>query len=249
MLKIMNNIILYSAITGISLVIGAITGLLVKKINQKVVAITLAFGAGILICALTFGLMEAAFSASGFWPVVLGFFAGGLIFVIVDLLLINYGGRNHKRKTLLFKTKNKSNILTMFLSTILDSVPKAIAVGVATFAGLGTGLLIAVSISLASIPESLSTVEGFKKEGFAKSWILATWIISGAILFFGAVFVFVFLHFLIPQVIGIIEAFAAGAVLAMLADIIMPEAYENGGFPIGLVTILGFLLAFILTKI
>lgn len=245
----MNYIILYSAIVGISLVVGSIVGLLVKKINQKVVATTLAFGAGILICALTFGLMETAFTTSGFWPVILGFLAGGLIFVLVDLLLLHYGGRNHKRTTLLFKRKNKSNVSAMFLSAILDSVPKAIAVGVATFAGVGTGLLVAIPIALASIPESLSTVEGLKREGFSKYWILITWVVAGVVLFFGALLVFVFLHFLFPQIVGIIEAFAAGAILAMIADIIMPEAYENGGFPIGLVTILGFLAAFILTKL
>ncbi len=74
------------------------------------------------------------------------------------------------------------------------------------------------------------------------------WAIVGLILTSITVLSFVFLHDINPNTIGIIEAFAAGAILAMLADTMMPEAYEEGGFAIGILTVLGFLVAFLLSR-
>ena len=74
------------------------------------------------------------------------------------------------------------------------------------------------------------------------------WTVVALILAAIAVLSFVFLHDLNPNTIGIIEAFAAGAILAMLADTMMPEAYDEGGFSIGILTVLGFLTAFILSR-
>lgn len=76
----MTQAIIYSAVAGSSLIIGAILAMKLK-ISQRVTASIMAFGSGVLICAVTFGLMEEAFNLGGFDAVILGFLSGGLVFI------------------------------------------------------------------------------------------------------------------------------------------------------------------------
>ena len=88
-----------------------------------------------------------------------------------------------------------------------------------------------------------------KKEGLSKKQIYITWLIVSVSVVVTAILSFLFLEELNLNIMGIIESFASGAILAMLADSMMPEAYEEGGYLIGILTILGFLTAFILSKL
>lgn len=193
--------------------------------------------------------MESAFNHGGFDMVILGFLAGGLVFVVSDLILIKTGGRNHKRRQFLVPNGVESDGRAMTLGAILDAIPEAIAIGVATFAGNGTGVLMAVAIVLANIPEGLSSVPGLIREGFSKKKIIAVWLTAAIITLIGALVSFVFLHKLDPNILGFLESFSAGAILAMIADTMMPEAYEEGGFVVGILTVFGFLIAFILSRV
>ncbi len=105
-----------------------------------------------------------------------------------------------------------------------------------------------VAIVLTNFPESISSLSGLQKEGFSKAKIYIMWAIVGLLSATIAIASFVFLHDINPNTIGILEAFAAGAILAMLADTMMPEAYEEGGFTIGLLTGFGFLIALVLSR-
>src|SRR4030042_4634823 len=111
--------IIYSILAGFSLMLGVIIGT-VFKISQKVIAAVLAFGSGVLICALTFGLMEAAFKHGGFDAIIIGFLIGGVVFIGGDFLVHRYGGRNHKKKKHLFKTVRATNGKAIVLGAALD---------------------------------------------------------------------------------------------------------------------------------
>ncbi len=242
----MNTIILYSFVAGFSLLAGALVGL-IFKFKQKIIAAFMAFGSGVLICALTFGLMEEAFKHGGFDAVILGFLGGGIVFILGDYLLHLTGGRRHKRRQFL-ASADQSNGKVITLGAILDGIPESIALGISLFTGGGKGLLLLVAIVLTNFPESISSLPGLQKEGFSRGKIYLMWAIVGTLSALIAIGSFVFLHDINPNTIGILEAFAAGAILAMLADTMMPEAYEEGGFTIGLVTVFGFLIAFVLSR-
>ena len=242
----MSQIVIYGGLTGFALVFGAMIGI-IFRMSQRMIARFMAFGSGVLICALTFGLMEEAFNHGGFDAVIIGFLAGGLAFIGGDYILHRSGGRHHKHKPV-FKIKGSANGAAITLGAILDGLPESIALGIALFAGQGKGLLMLVAIVLSNFPEGIASITGLKKEGFSNKKIILIWLAVGMAVALVSIGSFVFLHNLNLNTIGILESFAAGAILAMLADTMMPEAYEDGGFSIGILTVLGFLVAFIISR-
>ncbi len=242
----MTQIIIYGIISGSALLLGALFGI-IFNFSQKTIARFMAFGAGVLICALTFGLMEEAFGHGGFDAVIIGFIIGGLVFILGDYFLHLWGGRSHKRHQHARPIAEPSGTL-ITLGAMLDGIPESIALGIALFTGQGRGLLMLVAIALSNFPESISSITGLRREGYNHRRIITLWASVGILTAVVAIFSYVFLNNINPNTIGIIEAFAAGAILAMLADSMMPEAYEEGGFTIGILTILGFLTAFIISR-
>jgi len=245
----METVYVYSFIASFSLLLGASIGIGVSKINQKIIAGMMAFGAGVLICALTFGLMQEAFNHGGFDSVIFGFLVGGLVFILGDYLLHLFGARIHKRKPWLVPGKDvepTGSVIT--LGSILDNIPESIALGIALFAGGGKGLLLMIAIFLSNFPEAISSIPGLKREGFSNKKIIAVWLIAALTSFIIAILSYLFLDDLHLGIVGFLEAFAAGAILAMLASTMMPEAYEEGGMLTGMLTVFGFLVAFIISR-
>ena len=201
-----------------------------------------------MICALTFGLMEEAFKYGGFDAVVIGFLVGGVVFIFGDFLIHRFGGRHYKKKKP-FKAIRQTNGKAIVLGALLDGVPESIALGVALFSQNGLGVLIVGAIFLSNLPESLTSISDLKKEGLLKKQIYIIWLIVSVTVIITTILSFLFLKSLNLNTLGIILSFASGAILAMLADSMIPEAYEEGGYLIGLLTILGFLTAFILYKV
>lgn len=243
----MTQAIIYGLIGGFSLTIGAIVGI-IFNFKQRIIAVFMAFGSGVLICALSIGLMRQAFSHGGFDAVIIGFLCGAIIYILGDYLLHKYGGRRHGHRQLA-RPDNNSNGRAIVLGAILDGIPESIALGIAVFAGGGTGFLVLAAIFLSNFPESISALTGLKKEKFSNAKIIFMWLILGLIFALITFLSFIFLHDLNLNTVGILESFAAGAILAMLADTMMPEAYEEGGLSIGFATVLGFLVAFIISFI
>lgn len=242
----MQQIIIYSMISGLSLLAGALAGIYFK-FQQKTIAALMAFGSGVLICSLTFGLMEEAFKHGGFDAVIIGFLSGGLVFIAGDYLIHYFGGRKHKRYQY-FNTNNQPSGTAITLGAILDGIPESVALGITLFYNQGLGILMLAAIALSNFPEGISSITGLLKTGFKKSQIILMWSIVSGLIIMVTLLSFVFLPDLNLNTIGILEAFAAGAILAMLADSMMPEAFQEGGPTIGLLTVLGFLLAFILSR-
>jgi len=244
----MANAIIYGGVSGLILLVGAWVGIFFK-LKQKTIARFMAFGSGVLVCALTFGLMEEAFANGGFGAAIVGFVLGGAVFIAGDYLIHILGGRRHKRMQHLVPASAESSGQIITLGALLDGIPESIALGIAIFTGGGTGVLMLVAITLSNFPESISSISGLKKEKFSNYQIYLIWGIVALLGFVATILSYIFLHDVSSNMLGTIEAFAAGAILAMLADSMMPEAFEEGGFTIGILTVLGFLVAFVLAKI
>lgn len=240
----MAQVIIYGLIGALGLIFGSLAGAYFK-IKEKIIGIVMAFGAGALIAALSFGLLEEAHKLSGLYHTIWAFFLGGLIFVLGDLLIIYLGGRGHKEHYPSEKTQGYAIIL----GAVLDGIPESLALGVALLVGKGLGLLMMIAIFLSNFPEGIASAYDLLKAGQPKSKILLTWLLVAL-----SGFIFVILGYTIfghiPQaVLGITEAVAAGALLAMLASTMMPEAYKESGLSVSLVTVLGFLVIFLVSKI
>jgi len=240
--------LLYAFLSGFALILGTIIGTSFK-IPQKVLAAIMAFGSGVMICALTFGLMEEAFKHGGFDAVIIGFLVGGVVFIFGDFLIHRVGGRSFKRKKPFLKLTRETNGRAIVLGALLDGIPESIALGISLISKHGIGLLMVAAIFLSNFPESISSIDDLKKEGFPRKKIYFIWVSVSIAVMITAILSYLFLEKINLNLMGIIESFASGAILAMLADSMMPEAYEEGGYLIGILTVLGFLTAFILFKI
>jgi len=129
----------------------------------------------------------------------------------------------------------------------MDGIPESVAIGVSLLGGEGVGVAVVAAVFLSNVPEALSAATGLRKAGHSRRWILGLW---GAVAAAGALAAaagYALLGDASPNLIGGIQAFAAGAILVMLADTMMPEAFKHGGKAVGLVTALGFALAFLLS--
>jgi len=247
----------YGLIGGIALFIGALVGIYLKVSKQTVGAV-MAFASGVLISALTFDLMENAYQTGGFDSVSVGFIAGAVLFVGGDYLIDSYGGHfrkyGHGKKHINKKATTKNSMLAssgsaIFLGALLDGIPESVAIGVGLAAGQGVGLSMLIAVFLSNFPEGISGAIGMKAAGRSPGYIMAVWgatiVTSGCAAALGYS-----LHEHASQdAIATTLALAAGAILAMIADTMMPEAFDEGGRLVALVTVPGFLMAFIISHL
>lgn len=238
--------IIYSAIAGSALIIGAALSTNIK-FSQRAIASIMAFGSGVLICAISTGLMEEAFVFGSFDVVIIGFLLGGAFFIAGDYWLHKVGARRHK-KIQRYESENQTGRLISF-GAILDGLPESIALGIVLFYTQSGGVLLAVAIFLSNLPESMSAVSGLKKEGYNNKQIYLLWIFVGVISVIITVLSYRYLNGINPNITGLMEAFAAGSILAMLSVSMIPEAFSEGGFSVASMTVLGFLTAFVISKI
>jgi ZIP family zinc transporter len=243
----MNQALFYGSISGFALIFGALVGVYFK-FKARTLASFMAFGSGVLLCAVTFGLVNEAFTHGGFEPVIIGFLSGGIIFLIGDYFLHHVGARTHRKYPLIHSDKDTNGKLIV-LGALLDGIPESVALGVVLFCEQNIGLLMLVAIALSNFPESISSVPGLIKENFSKNKILLIWIVVGVLTAIVTWLSFVFLHDLHPKSIGTLEAFAAGAILMMLSDSMIPESYKEGGFGVAVFTLFGFLTSFVISRI
>lgn len=130
---------------------------------------------------------------------------------------------------------------------MLDGIPESIAIGVSLIGGSSVGIAVVAAVFLSNVPESLSAATGLQKAGHSARWIVCLWAAVALISALAAALGYAFLGDASPNLIGFIQAFAAGAILTMLADTMMPEAFQHAGRCVGLVTVLGFAVAFLLS--
>jgi ZIP family zinc transporter len=232
---------------------GALVGIY-TKINKKTIAAIMAFGSGVLISALSLDLMEDAHAAGGFLAVSIGFVLGGLFYVIGDYFIDNAGG--HARKSVHSKLHKKRNPgvvaisgMALFLGAMLDGIPESSAIGINLLSGTNMGILLLAAVFLSNFPEGISGAIGMKEAGKSKKYILSLWlsivIISGLSSLVG----FAFLGHSSEHFQAATMAFAAGAILAMITDTMIPEAFDRGGRFVALMAVFGFLVAFIISRV
>jgi ZIP family zinc transporter len=231
----------WGTLAASSLVIGAIVAL-VFKISLRVIGLIMGFGAGVLISAVSFDLVEEAVGkSSGHGWVVAGVFAGCGVFFGGDLLIDRLGGSERKDAD---GDQEGGSPLAIVLGTVLDGIPESMVIGLTIFEGGAVGAAYLAAVFISNLPESISSTSGLSSAGWQKSRILWMWIAIALISGLASLVGYAVFQDSSPGTVAFVLAFAAGAILTMLANTMMPEAFEHGGKWVGVVTTLGFAVAF-----
>lgn len=242
--------LLWGLISGSALLLGALTGFHFN-LGKRVVALVMAFGAGVLISAISLELMSEAYKNGGSLAASVGFVVGGIIYSAANWWLASKGAHHRKRSGDQQASEEDVNGsgTAIAVGALLDGIPESIVLGLSLVFGKGVSIATLCAIFISNFPEGLSSSAGMKRAGRSRGFIFGLWtgimIISGLSSLVG----YTVFKSLSSSIIGATTALAAGAILTMLVDTMIPEAFEGAEKLSGLATLLGFLLSFWLSHL
>jgi len=236
----MLNAFFWGFVATFSLFVGGLIGILFK-ISKRPLGLIMAFGAGVLFSAVAYELVYKSLETSAKGGVFLfGILSGEVTFFMVDLLISKMGASGRKK---IAGSHPENMALPIILATILDGIPETLVIGISLLTGgkVGIGILVAVFIS--NLPEAIAGTSGMMAGAWKKSRILLLWLFIAVVCAFSSMAGYALFKNASPSVISFIQTFAGGAILVMLSNTMIPEAYEHGGKLAGIFTVLGFTIA------
>jgi len=236
-------------VAGSMLLVGAVIAWLFR-VPPGVIASVTAFGAGVLISALAYELVAEAHADGGLVPTVLGFALGALIYVGAAALVDRRGGRLRIRAESSAPAQEGSTSGTaLLIGALVDGIPESIVLGTTVAATDGLSLPIVLAIAISNLPEGLSSTAGMKAVGRSGGYVFGVWgsvvVVSGVAALLG----FVLLQGASPVLIAFITTIAAGGILAMVCNTMIPTAFARDRAFTGLFATLGFLTAFTISHL
>ncbi|MDQ2675202.1 MAG: ZIP family zinc transporter [Actinomycetota bacterium] len=241
----MSEAFLWGLAASSSLVIGAIVAMTACP-PARVIGLVLGFGAGTLISAISFELTEEAYELGGADALTFGLAAGAFAFYVGDRLIAPRAREGmHGREMPAEDESGK----TLLLGALLDGVPETAVLGSTLLAGGGVGVPVLAAIFLSNLPEGIGGASDMRATGVPRLRVLALWGGVALVCALASAIGYEALAGAGDEGIALLQAFAAGGVLAMLAIEMLPTAHSRGGREAGLVTVLGFALAYLLSTI
>ena len=258
----MRTALLFGALASSSFLIGALLGMFTSP-SRRLVAGVVAFGAGVLVSALTFELMSEAFETGGAKYSIGGFLLGAAIYVTADIGLERMAARSPKRTgrdatDVVPNAEDKHETpkvaaiagTALLVGAVLDGIPESLAIGVSLEAeGTSLGLVLLGAVFLGNVPESLGSAAAMKEEGRSRRYIFTAWSVVAVVCTLATVAGYVLLSGASAGITSAILALAAGGILAMLADTMFPEALEHGGPVVAMATAVGFACALLISEL
>jgi ZIP family zinc transporter len=236
----MLNAFLWGLLATISLALGGLIGI-TFNIGKRTLGLIMAFGAGVLLSAVAYELIfEAVKRSYGSGATMYGLFAGALVFFLSDMLISKMGAAGRKDITGNIK---QNFAVPIILATIMDGIPEASVIGMGLLGGGKVSLSLLVAVFISNLPEAIAGTSGMMAGAWGKRKILLLWLSIAIVCAVASLGGYGLLVDAPHYVISFIQAFAAGAILVMLCNTMIPEAYDHGGKLAGIFTVVGFAVA------
>jgi ZIP family zinc transporter len=232
---------LWGGLAAAALLVGyALAG---RGLSNRTIGIVMGIGAGALIAAIAYELVpESVLGATGMG---VAFALGALVFFVGDWLIDRRGGADRKD---IAGDQTGGSGAAILVGTLLDNVPESIILGMSLALGGAINVAFLVAVFVWNLPEGVAGTVNLVASGRSRRHIFWMWMILVLISAACAALGYAVVHWLPGAQGRYAQAFAAGAMLTMLADAMMPEAFEHGGMTVGLFTVLGFLLSAMLSS-
>jgi len=238
----MGEAFVWGAVGGSSLVVGGAIALRVA-LTRRALGLIMAFGAGVLVSAVAYELVQEAFETSaGEGGVALGLLAGSVVFFSAETLIDRSRGGGHEESADGDHAGQAGRALV--LGIILDGIPESLVLGLTVLEAGTVSAAFLIAVFLSNLPEAIAATTALARAGRSPARIMRFWVLVALGFGLTALAGYVALDAASPRTLAIVLAFAGGAVLTMLANTMMPEALHHGGRLAGLLTTLGFALAF-----
>ncbi|SFC21131.1 ZIP family metal transporter [Streptomyces aidingensis] len=245
---------LWGLMGGSALLIGALIGYRVP-VPARIVASVMAFGAGVLLSAVSFELVGEAYEQGGMGPAAIGTLAGAVAYTLGNVWLDRRGARHRKRSGAAGAAKHRQpseaqmagSGAALALGALLDGVPESAAIGVSLLDGGAVSTVTVIAVFISNVPEGLSSSAGMRRAGRRPGYVYGVWGSIAVAAAVSAVLGYAVLGTFSTAVVAAVTAIAAGAILAMIADTMIPEAFQDAHLAIGLITVCGFLVSFALS--
>lgn len=242
----MGEAAVWGLVAASSLVIAA-EAAFAFKFSRFVIGLIMAFGVGALISSVAFELVVPALEDAEFWAVALAMGGGSLVFFFGDRAIASIGGSGRKDPNR--GAEEGGDGLGIVLGTVLDGIPESAVLGMSLVGGSGVSVALLSGIWVSNFPESLGSTINLVRSGWSKSKVRLMWWAIAIVSALSAAIGFLVVNNSDRLTGALVNAFAAGALLTMIADEMAPEAYERSQIFAGLATVVGFAVALWLTSI
>jgi ZIP family zinc transporter len=224
----------WGVLAASSLVLGMALGL-ARSWPNRLIGLVLAFGAGALVSAVSFELFEEGVAVGGAPAVGIGLAVGALVYFVLSRVVerLGPGGAGD----------GSAGGSALALGAFLDGIPEqlVLGIGIAAGAGVSVGLLAAIFVS--NLPEAIGSATDMREAGTRPTAIRALWFGVAALCALATPLGYLVAEGAGGHFLAGINGFAAGALLVMLVDSMIPEATVKSGRVAGLATTLGFAVA------
>jgi ZIP family zinc transporter len=238
--------IAWGFLAAATLLVGAALAL-ARPWSSRAIGLIAGFGVGALISALTLDLTASAFEEAGTPALVAGLALGAVAYTAGSWLLHRGGSGRHAKRS--GGQQADAGALSIVLGTILDGVPESVVIGISLLDSEAVGLSFLIAVAISNLPEAISATSGLRTAGWSAFRIYRMWAGVVIVSALSAGLGYLLLDGASVALTATIEAFAAGAILTMLADTMMPEAFDDAGPAVGLATVFGYALGALLTLI
>ncbi len=238
----------WGLLAGSALLVGALVGYL-ARVPRGIIAAVMGFGSGVLMSAVSFDLIYEAHELGGLGPTATGAALGAVVYTGANLVLARRGARHRKRSGGLqpSEAEQSGSGTAIAIGALLDGIPESVVIGASLIGGGGVSMVTVAAVFISNVPEGLSSAAGMRRAGRSPRYVFGLWtgiaLVSGLAALVGNAFL---AGAPVAWLAGI-TAFAGGAILSMIADTMIPEAFDDAHLLVGVVTVAGFLTAFALS--
>jgi zinc transporter, ZIP family len=236
--------LVWGGLGAAALLVGALIAYQVNP-SRQLIAVVMGLGTGLLIGSVSFELVDEALAHQDVAIVALLVLVGAAAFTAGDWRLSRRGGGDRKDSG---GAQAEGRPLAIVLGSVLDGVPESFVLGLTVLQG-GVSVALLVGVALSNLPEGMSSSAGLKVAGWAQGRVMRMWLIVVAVSAAAAAAGYALLDPRSGRAAALVQAFAAGALLAMLANSLLPEAYEVEGLLTGPLVVTGFAVSLALSAL